>query len=600
MDESNTATSEIQAWRAKYYQSLEELEQREAHWQRLERLLRGTISRLALALEGADDKLDGPLRRLRADVRGGADEQRLSALSAAVTDALDRLDHSRRMEERSGPCATMLLLLERMSLPRRSAGRAKALRARLKRGGEGRPMPELMDEFAALVSEALAGSDGDEGAGGGLLAKLWRRSPGAEGEHPRLEVRSPDLLEAVIAHLHVHGAEAAPLERIRRRLRSARQDELDRLAGELGVWLDRMLERSRAAGQSHAMSSHEALLQLLERLDLPPELDDEVSSLKRRLESVPDPDEWPQVLEQMADLLRRARNCAQRDKREIERFLTQLTDRLQELDKVFGLIQSHRDESRSGGRQLDARVREQVDDLRTGMRQATDLAQLQGMIEQRLEAIGRHVETFLAAEEARHAAAEERIEALNQRLRSLEQETGQLRSRVRVQQEAALFDSLTGIHNRSAYEERVQQERARWKRFGDPLSLAVIDIDRFKEINDSYGHQAGDKVLTTLAQLLAGRIRSTDFLARYGGEEFVVLLPGADAQSARGVLEDLREAVANCGFHFRGTPVAVTISTGIAEFSGNDTPEQVFARADAALYRAKDEGRNRIVLADPP
>ena len=112
MNGSDTESSELQGWRTKYYDSLQQLEQREAQWQRLERLLRGTISRLALALEGADEKLDRQLHRLRADVRGGADERRLSDLSAAVTDALDRLDHRRRDQERASPCSTMLQVLD--------------------------------------------------------------------------------------------------------------------------------------------------------------------------------------------------------------------------------------------------------------------------------------------------------------------------------------------------------------------------------------------------------------------------------------------------------------------------------------------------------
>jgi len=586
MDRSCTDSADGNGWRTKYYDSLQQLEQREAHWARLERLLRGTISRMALALEGADAQLDGSLRRLRADVRGGADEQRLIALSTAVTDALDRLDHSRRSRERAGPCATMLLLLEQLDLA--EAPTSADLRRRLERGGDGRATAELMSEFAALVRDAWDGASPGRRSARGLLARLQRRRAAASPE-------ALSSLHALIERLHLDGDEGAALERRRQGLQGARQADLDRLAAELGTWLDRLL-CSRRSASAGSMPSHEALLQLIERLDLPAELDDDVGSLKRRLEAVPEPGDWPQVLEQMADLLRRARASAQQDKREIEQFLIQLSERLKEVDQVFGLLGSQRDDSRSDRRQLGDSVRVQVNELRAGVLNAADLGQLQALVEQRLQAISGRVQAYLEDEEARNLAADARIGELGERMAVLERETSELRARVRVQQEAALFDSLTGIHNRCAYEERVQQERARWKRFGEPVSLAVIDIDHFKEINDTYGHQAGDKVLTTLAQLLVARIRGTDFVARYGGEEFVVILPGADAPAALEVTEELRRAVESCGFHFRGMPVSVTISAGVAAFAGNDVPEQVFARADAALYQAKAGGRNCTVL----
>jgi len=145
-----------------------------------------------------------------------------------------------------------------------------------------------------------------------------------------------------------------------------------------------------------------------------------------------------------------------------------------------------------------------------------------------------------------------------------------------------------------AYEERSEQEYARWKRYRAPLSLIVVDIDFFKKINDNFGHVAGDKVLKTIAQLMDESVRETDFLARYGGEEFVIIMTDTGADDALNVADKLRVAVENCGFHYRGESVPITISCGIAEFKNkNDTTGSVFERADVALYKAKDSGRNR-------
>ena len=154
-------------------------------------------------------------------------------------------------------------------------------------------------------------------------------------------------------------------------------------------------------------------------------------------------------------------------------------------------------------------------------------------------------------------------------------------------------DPLTGIPNRLAYEEQFQQEFQRWKRFGNPLSFLIWDIDHFKKINDHYGHAAGDEVLRMVAQQINSRLRSTDFLARYGGEEFAMLLPGADIESAQQLADQIRLHIGECGFRYSDAHIPVTLSCGLSSFTPGDSLESVFQRADRALYQAKSMGRNR-------
>jgi diguanylate cyclase len=123
----------------------------------------------------------------------------------------------------------------------------------------------------------------------------------------------------------------------------------------------------------------------------------------------------------------------------------------------------------------------------------------------------------------------------------------------------------------------------------------VWDVDHFKRINDTYGHRAGDRVLRAVADCLSGSIRGTDFLARYGGEEFVMILPGTKLEDALRVIDDMRVAVSKIGFHFRGNPVSITISSGITVLADADSAGSAFERADKALYNAKESGRNRCV-----
>src|SRR5690606_16352696 len=144
------------------------------------------------------------------------------------------------------------------------------------------------------------------------------------------------------------------------------------------------------------------------------------------------------------------------------------------------------------------------------------------------------------------------------------------------QRQLALVDTLTELPNRAAWDERLEVEVARWQRYGGELLLAVLDVDHFKRINDDFGRLAGDRVLKIIAGELRKRLRKTDFLARFGGEEFVLLIPGTPLEGGVQLLETLRAAVEACPFHFRGEPVTITLSGGIAEFRNDEATDATF------------------------
>jgi diguanylate cyclase len=124
--------------------------------------------------------------------------------------------------------------------------------------------------------------------------------------------------------------------------------------------------------------------------------------------------------------------------------------------------------------------------------------------------------------------------------------------------------------------------------------LAVFDIDYFKKINDSHGHQAGDRVLKVIGRSVAKRLREVDFFCRYGGEEFVALMPETSLVDAMPLLDAIRSAIANASFNYKEEPISITLSIGVTEFRFEDDLEIAFARADRALYAAKSGGRNCI------
>lgn len=163
----------------------------------------------------------------------------------------------------------------------------------------------------------------------------------------------------------------------------------------------------------------------------------------------------------------------------------------------------------------------------------------------------------------------------------------------RALSELATTDALTGVRNRRAFDHSLQLELAIVERRTTPLSLLMLDVDHFKRINDSFGHEAGDKVLLAIAQLLTGCARIMDVVARVGGEEFAIILPTTDAAGAMEVAERMRMAVAQANWLAH----PVTISVGVAALQPKEDACSLYARADAAMYAAKTSGRNRTVLA---
>ncbi len=531
-------------WKRRYYDSLEQLEKKEKLWIRTEDLLRRAISRLTLAAEGLDDTLDEQLESLRSAFRDKADGSVLYQRVEAMSDTLLRLDQkkkARRTEKATTPSLTRLL--DRLELPKGLGRKTKVLREHLT-DVPGNNIDPLLNEFAGLLHEAFALVDANVGksgaAGGGVLRKLFGKA-------------APAADQSGAPATAAETATAAPI------------------------------------------SLQEMLLQLLERLTLPAELNARVEGIKSRLEAVDGAADWAHILEDIAGLIAEMRNLVQQEQREIEDFLKQLTDRLQELDLNLQGAHEVSSSAQQDGAALDRAVQDHVRDIESSVRDATSIGDLKQSVQQRLDALRSHLQVYRSTEGERQQQMSQQLSTLTTRLGALENEATELRKRISTERSQALLDPLTGIPNRLAYQERSAQELARWKRFKTPLCLFVWDVDNFKSINDTYGHKAGDKVLTTIANLLHTQIRETDFLARYGGEEFIMLTSGAELNAARELAEKLRNAVETCGFHFRGEAVTITISCGISAFRDGDSAESVFERADKAMYRAKQAGRNQIV-----
>lgn len=604
MTQDERLARELEQWRKKYYDGLAQLDQKEKEWRQTENVLRQGISRLTLAADSSDKDLNQQLDRLRNAIRKNSSSNEVEALIQSLSEHLVRLDQQRRSHSKPPtPLEVLRRLADGINFPRGLGHKAKAFSKGLNAVRDEEDYQPHLQGLVALISEAfdwLAGQREEEEASSnkGLLGRLFRREETASiGEEPSATLPPPPLGRAaedglalaktLLAQLLV--AAAAPAELRNRASVASRREELQRVTAELAALLP---QSATAISSAATVSPQEVLLQLLERLAVPAELHGQAEAIKMALALAVDEEELEQILGRIADLVTTMRTRAQSERAEVESFLKQLTNNLRELDlSLQGAVAAHR-ETVEDGRALGAEVQVQVQGIEDSVRWAQNLDHLKQVVQERVDTIRRHMDVFRRTEDERIERAEQEVAKLKSRLHNLETESAALRERIREERSQALLDPLTEVPNRLAYNERIEQEYARWKRYQVPLVFTVWDVDNFKRINDTYGHQAGDKVLKVVAKVLSSQVRETDFVARYGGEEFVILLPETDLAQARVVTEKIRAAVEACEFHYRGERVRITISCGLAQFTEGDEADAAFARADAAMYRAKAAGRN--------
>jgi diguanylate cyclase len=332
------------------------------------------------------------------------------------------------------------------------------------------------------------------------------------------------------------------------------------------------------------------------RLAQMPPLAETAARLSRRMEIGVPEGGWEPFLRSVADAVGEVANALESQRRGLEQFLEQVTQQLAEFEDWThwnaGVAQSRRNDTLGLERTMHAEIVTLHDEVVA----SHDLTYLKTQLQARLDNVAQQLLDFRLKEERRQAEDERRASELTKEVSKLKGRTEELAKLCAEQEARLMIDSLTGAHSRYAYERRLEEEFQRWQRHSQPLSFAVWDIDLFKSVNDSFGHEAGDRLLRGVADLLGRNKRAEDFLARIGGEEFVLLLPMTPLDGAVAVTEKLRASIEAAAFRHHGEPVKVTMSSGLTEFRAGDTPTTVYERADRAMYQAKEQGRNRCVV----
>ncbi|AZV24507.1 hypothetical protein CT157_00305 [Pseudomonas syringae] len=344
---------------------------------------------------------------------------------------------------------------------------------------------------------------------------------------------------------------------------------------------------------SVAKHIEDTLIGLLDDLTLPERHRPQAEAMRDRLKNGLNWYELLPILDDLATLMLAITDSGQH---EFEAYLQQLNERLEAFQSnLQAASEGHADNS-SAARAMDTQIREQVDGLQNSVQEAADLEDLKQVLENHLEGLLGTMDQHQKQRDAREQEVAGRLKSLAERVAHMEQEALGYREHLEEQRQKALIDPLTGLPNRAAWTERLEHEIAQWQQHGNTLSLAMLDLDHFKRINDNYGHLAGDKVLKIIATVLRKRLRGSDFIARFGGEEFVLLLPATPPAVGAKLLESLRASIEACPFHFKGERVTITVSMGLAAFRPGEHSDLVLKRADQALYRAKNAGRNRVEL----
>jgi diguanylate cyclase len=453
---------------------------------------------------------------------------------------------------------------------------------------------KYFDSIAAIEDEARQYKARQQ-----LLYRLVSRlCAAAQGQAPAIDAELKRLRDAIRREARVE--ELEPLsESLAEAIRQL-EEEAERTRGETLVSTQTGTATAATdSWKSGATGSQlcDVLLRLLGDLRQDPELSGAIDALNIQIGESVSREELPGVIDKVGGLL----VIRMRNLEKMRKGLAALLDQmLGQLDVLNSYIKGQSEEDTRRDLSTDALNKQITTDVRAisdSVDKTDDLLQLRRQLSDRIQSISRHLQSFRDREQEHARQSRERAARMCARMEEMETRAKTLQDRLNDEQRQSMLDPLTRIPNRLAWEQRIAAELERWQKSRKPVCVVAWDIDGFKAINDRYGHRAGDKVLAVVAESLAAGIRSTDFVARYGGEEFVMLLPETALNKGAAVVDQMRMAVAETGFHFRGTPVSVTISCGITELREGDSADEVFDRADRAMYEAKNSGRNRVVSA---
>jgi diguanylate cyclase len=556
-------------WKSKYQDVLSDLELRELEWSKIEELLRTAISRLSIAGRGLDPRLDKQLRTIQNLSREKRDEKLAEALTglAEVITTLEDTQIGGARQRRSDPIMLMLQLLQNIHFNASQRGQLKQICSELlisvANGQDRDSVSVYIQKLSQLINENFDNIDSHS--------------------------KSTQIVLRLLALLDLGEPQGEEIREFVRATQAFREQELQRLADMINAHMGPLSAQS---------SIDEVMTTLLERLAVVQGANGSAQDIQTRVHDGVGGDQWADTLNEIVNSISDSLKNLEHEKRELESFIVNVTEQLGEV--TMAIAEGHKDHQsdHEDALSLQTFVQQGIGLIQQNVQATTDLQELKSEISKNIDEIRDGVDDYADRFNLRHEATEERNLKLTRQLSEMEQETQTLHIMLEENRAKLLYDALTGVYSRMAYDERIVQELARWTRYQTSFSYVVLDIDHFKSINDKYGHNAGDKALKLVAQMMLTYVRQSDYVFRIGGEEFVLLLTSTSAENASIMVEKMRAGIASSSFHFKGEPVQVTLSAGITETRPGDNVESIYERADQAMYKAKNSGRNCQFIAD--
>ncbi|MDB4837573.1 GGDEF domain-containing protein [Marinomonas sp.] len=497
-------------------------------------VLRKVVSRTSILAEGSDPKLDSALRTIRQVTSKGGSHQEIAQ---AFNHAEPHFLNSEAVQDK----------------------RAKAVR---------KTFSELIDLLEKNNASAIPKKEKKQFEF--LLRKHWQ-SP---SQWPSLLVTYSSLAKTTL--LAVETTPDTPKGSVIQRMFNRREDDKNQSKNN-----DTLTEISNK------------LVGLMSNLQLPSHHDSGLINLKRSLRNNEDLDNLPDLLD---DVIHYIMIIIGKTEENLTNYLSQLNKQLSSINS--SISDSHQSqkilsESREG---FNTSLQTQVSDTTQAIQGENNLDNLKALIGDRLGTISSTMEEYRAQMEEQEKQADSSIASLQNKVTRMEKDSTSLRSMLQEKLAQAITDSLTELPNRMAYQDAVVDLCKEMQQKGQPLCLAVCDIDHFKRVNDTWGHLAGDKVLRLVPKQMQNALEEDDRIFRYGGEEFVIIFPNTNATQAAQRADEIRRAVEKTPFNMQGEPVSISISIGVAELRVKEDHESLFARADKQLYSAKESGRNKVML----
>lgn len=551
MAEEQSLLKQLDNWKSKYYQSISDLEKQRNY----DELLQRSLGRLALAAQGLDPALDRQLGSLRKVLRKKNSAQHdiehvLEKMERAII-SMEK-DKKDNKEQSSGEILVELLSSLKVARPYKAEARELAKQLKTSSNTEVASLiPQITSFFEHFLDQHAPAKPSSA-----FKFNLFGLTK------PNEEIQAPSNADASIALDEDPGSE------------------------------------DHTQQEQNKIPAHLILMQLLEQLSLPANLTKRTTKIRHKIQTGLDDDQLPTIIDEIAEIIGSLGSQIVAEKLEYEAFLKSLTLKLNQLNDYILANTDDEIKAFEERRSIGLSVEGTVQNIKNSVGDADNLQQLKQSVSSTLDTLNQHFSSYQQSDIQQFEQSQSQIRELKQRIQIMEQESIELRQTAMKSRDQALKDPLTGLWNRQALNEILEKEFTRWQRYQKPLSIILWDIDLFKNINDIYGHAAGDKVLKTLAQLLVSQTREADFIARYGGEEFIGVFPETELFDALKLADKIRQKVMSSKFHHGETAVTVTTSAGLTCFKEGDTIDDAFMRADKALYKAKENGRNCCILAD--